>query len=449
MKSKIFLYGIFCIFLVAGKAHSQQLISSYGSFSQTADVMLSSSLGETAIETFGETGAVVTQGFHQADFNSVQNLYIVEGWSGISTRIIPGNRNPEVMFRPVMNNLVLLQNYQGVLWPGQNINTIGNWDFQNGYITKVSADADLRIYGYDPKQNWVALDAGWSLMPVLSKTALPLSVLDSLNGNFVLAKEVAGWGVYWPEKNINTLPVLLSGNAYQVLLNEPDTLFFSQSMKKANDHQHVGPTGNLFWEPETPTPGSHVICLDNQAIKIMLPGDYIGIFSESGICCGQVEITSAESGHALVVFGSDNLSDEAKGLLSGGKMQFVWLDAPGGRELLIDPVFDKSYPDHSGVFANNGLSVISGFTVSNSVFNYENPQAVFIYPNPNKGSFTIRGLKTGSRVEVLNANGQEIFNAVHGGDTLFKAVILNAVPGLYFVRIEYRGASVVKKLIVN
>jgi hypothetical protein len=448
MKTTIILYSIMTLFLITIEVHSQQLISSYGSYHQTADVMLSSSLGEAVIETFDKTEAALTQGFHQAGFNSVQNLYIMKGWSGISTYLIPGNRNPEVMFHPVMIDLVILQNYQGVLWPVQNINTLGNWDFQNGYITKVSADVNLRIYGYDPAQNWVALDAGWSLMPVLSKTSVPVSVLDSLNENFVLAKEVAGWGVYWPEKNINTLPVLLSGKAYQVLLNDPDTLYFPKIMKKANGLQHISHSGNPLWEPETPAPGSHVICLDNHATKMMLPGDYIGVFSESGICCGQVEITSGEFHHVLVVFGSENLSVEAKGMLPDGKMQFVWLDAPGGRELLIDPVFDKSYPEHSGDFTKNGLSAITGFTEAAGAAEYNFGLHVNIFPNPTSGKINISGLSNGAEISVRDIHGRIVET---GKAQLYRQSLdLSGLqPGVYFVEIEAQSKSIIKKLIVH
>lgn len=54
------------------------------------------------------------------------------GWSGISSFVVPDNPNVEAIFAPVVDELVILKNFDGVYWPDAGVNSIGNWNDHAG-----------------------------------------------------------------------------------------------------------------------------------------------------------------------------------------------------------------------------------------------------------------------------------------------------------------------------
>jgi hypothetical protein len=446
MKKLIVILFMLIPGLISAQTISPEVIASSGNYFSNSAGSLSWSFGEPIIKTFDKSEAALTQGFHQAGFNSVQNLYIMKGWSGISTYLIPGNRNPEVMFHPVMIDLVILQNYQGVLWPVQNINTLGNWDFQNGYIVKFCADVGMRIYGYDPAQNWVALDAGWSLMPVLSKTVVPVSALDSLNENFVLAKEVAGWGVYWPEYGINSIGMLLSGKAYYVMMSEAGEVEFT-GMKSSSTT--LTGTDKTLTEFQTlsgleiiQTPSTHTIAILPQALKCFEQGTIIGAYDQAGKCFGATFYNNETV--SLTVFGDDPVTAEKDGFYEGELILFQTLT----KHTRLTPTFDTRLPNADGLFTKNGLSAITGFTEAAGTAEYNFGLHVNIFPNPTSGKINISGLSNGAEISVRDIHGRIVET---GKAQLYRQSLdLSGLqPGVYFVEIEAQSKSIIKKLIVH
>ena len=149
-----------------------------------------------------------------------QVITIPAGWSGLSSYLIPENLTFENIFGEVMDQVVIVQNSDGIFWPDQSINTLGNWNSFSGYTIKTSSEVTLSIAGEPLAPQAIQLQAGWNLMPVLS--SCPVSVDELFNSfpdQLVVVKEIAGSGIYWPAQGINTLPVLLPGRSYFVFLN--------------------------------------------------------------------------------------------------------------------------------------------------------------------------------------------------------------------------------------
>ena len=156
-----------------------------------------------------------------------QLLFLPQGWSGLSSYLVPENPDLTEMFGPIMGDLVILQQMNGVFSPMFGVNSIGEWDSQTGYKIKLENPAYLQISGSPVSENQLDLQEGWNLMPVLS--ACPVSaeeIFQNFAGNIQVVKEIAGMGTYWPEMNINTLGSLMPGNAYFILINSPITLLF-------------------------------------------------------------------------------------------------------------------------------------------------------------------------------------------------------------------------------
>lgn len=142
-------------------------------------------------------------------------LEIPAGWSGISSWINPSQPELGFLFAPASTNLIILQNMQGVYWPGQNVNTLGSWDDGAGYMIKMAQEAQIPFIGTKNPDNDFQLTSGWQILPVLTNCPLSVEELQNqLGSNLVMVKEIAGWRVFWPAMGISTLETLEPGRAY-------------------------------------------------------------------------------------------------------------------------------------------------------------------------------------------------------------------------------------------
>lgn len=157
----------------------------------------------------------------------IQTIPIQSGWNGISSALIPDNGNLELIFGEHLGELIILQDMQGMFFPGMQINTIGGWNYQTGYKIKASADFEIEIAGVLPVDRHLTLPAGWSLLPVLSTEAVaPQDLLTDEPEKLIIIKAVAGNGVYWPAYGINTLGLLQPGVAYLIFITDEVVVVF-------------------------------------------------------------------------------------------------------------------------------------------------------------------------------------------------------------------------------
>jgi hypothetical protein len=133
----------------------------------------------------------------------------------------------ERLLQPLEGNLVILKNMEGVYWPGQNVNTLGNWDVNKGYLIKLNQPTEFQVPGNTMENQIVNLQAGWNLVPVLCSCGISTSeIYNQLGENLVIITEPAGTSVFWPAQEIQTLQQLMPGKSYFVLVNEEATLNF-------------------------------------------------------------------------------------------------------------------------------------------------------------------------------------------------------------------------------
>ncbi|NCC74510.1 MAG: fibronectin type III domain-containing protein, partial [Sphingobacteriia bacterium] len=147
-------------------------------------------------------------------------LNLIQGWSGISSYIIPSDLELESLFSEVESDLVILQNFNGFYWPAAGTNTLGSWDSQSGYQIKMEFPRQLTFTGLTQNDPVVSLNSGWNYLSVPVACNIAVDVLFApASEQLVIVKDIAGYGVYWPEKNINTIGVLNPGKAYFVLMS--------------------------------------------------------------------------------------------------------------------------------------------------------------------------------------------------------------------------------------
>ena len=71
-------------------------------------------------------------------YNLTHTLTIPEGWSGISTYVLPFHPEIENIFDTLSNQIEVLRDQNSIFWPGQQINTIGEWNTFEGYVINAS-----------------------------------------------------------------------------------------------------------------------------------------------------------------------------------------------------------------------------------------------------------------------------------------------------------------------
>jgi len=157
----------------------------------------------------------------------MQTIEIPGGWSGFSTFLHPSNPDLDEMFQPIIDQLIIVNNFGQVYWPEFGVNTFGDWDPYKGAQIKLNAPVTIEIPGTPLQHGNVSLQAGWNYLPVLSSCELDIETLfGDIEDHVEIVKNIAHTGLYWPEFNINTLGNLMPGKAYLVLMKQPAIVTF-------------------------------------------------------------------------------------------------------------------------------------------------------------------------------------------------------------------------------
>ena len=159
----------------------------------------------------------------------MQSWDFVHGWNNFSAYLLPETLDVETLFSGIEQQIIIVQNADGIYWPGENINTMGNWNSLSGYLIKVNDNVTLTFMGNEISDKTVNLTGGWNLIPVLSPCGLSVdSLQQQLGANLVILIEAAGTSVVWPAMNIQMFDQLEAGKGYYLFVNINDTLEFPE-----------------------------------------------------------------------------------------------------------------------------------------------------------------------------------------------------------------------------
>ena len=156
-----------------------------------------------------------------------QAISLNAGWNGLSSFIQPENASLEAVFSHILSDIVIVQNENGFFLPGQNINTLGNWNPEKGYQIKMQNSVELGIIGTSNTGITLDLTEGWNLLPVpCSQQVAVTEVISEISQKVIIIKESTGDQVYWPAAGITTLQNLQSGKSYLIKVSEPVSITF-------------------------------------------------------------------------------------------------------------------------------------------------------------------------------------------------------------------------------
>jgi hypothetical protein len=379
-----------------------------------------------------------------------QVINLPADWSGISSWIQPFEPEIESIFADILDDLILIKNMTQMYSPVLNIVMLETWNPQEGYEIKTKSAVDVVFTGNRNLNTTIEIKHGWGYLPVISSCPVDVSSLF-VGQQIEIIKEIGGMGTYWPQLGINTIVNLQPGRAYQIKAIEDFNITFPEceANKSGNNGSKVyEPFNPTSWNNPVRTPSTHVIAIGKDAFYQLKPGNVIGAFTGNGTCAGILQLTRNDE--ALVVFGKDPFTEVSDGFVSNEPINFYMFDPSCNETHSIEVVFDKSFPNHDGLFHFNGMSCISGIK-SSTFIAYENlTSAINIYPNPTSGEVTIEGAQGKITVEVYQAGGLLLFkinedNDNHKGRINFT---LESYPaGIYYLRIISENVTDIRKII--
>ena len=157
------------------------------------------------------------------------DINLTQGWNMISSNVIPSNPSIVAIFAPIASNVKIVKSGIGQMYiPQFGINTIGNWNINNGYLVNMTAPATLTIMGAKavPQVTPINLTQGWNLVSYLRDSPMPIeNALVSITSNLVIAKNLTG-GLYIPSLNLNTIGDMNPGMGYWLYLSAPSVLLY-------------------------------------------------------------------------------------------------------------------------------------------------------------------------------------------------------------------------------
>ena len=377
-----------------------------------------------------------------------QVIMLEQDWNAWSAYIATADEaGMEEVLAPVLDDMIITQYFSELYYPDYGIMTMADFTNQHGYFTKMEAAATLTLTGMmaDPT---VTIPEGWSLLPVLQDCSIPAADVLSNIAGLVIAWDPVGNGIYYPAGNLYTLVDLNPGMAYWVKV-DAETTFTYPGCEKASgaNSTSLRPVNNTNWNDVNFTPVNHAVIFGANATATLQQGDMIGAFTSNNWCAGMVEYTGANLG--LNLFGDDLTTDMADGFAEGESLTFRLFRPATEEEFEIDVTYDYEAPNADGLFAINGISVITDMKLSPTSIGENMLNGLNIYPNPSSGVFNIAigNLDEEINFVVLNAQGQEVYN----GSLIDSQLLdLSAEPkGVYFIKFINESVLGIEKLVIK
>lgn len=375
-----------------------------------------------------------------------QTVCIPQGWSIISSYNQPFNPSMPDVFAPLTANgqVVIVLGKEGIFWPSQNVNTLGNWDVYTGYKIKMNSAGCLQIAGEQPSDKSIALAQGVSYLPVLCDQPVPVStILTPLGNDLLIAFDIHAQLIYWPMGQIFTLEYLEPGKGYLLNMTAPGEITYTCAKSSLAGYKKAQPpdTENAPWIVNK-TGTNHFVSISESALTQLQPGDYLGVFDPDGNCAGLTIVEQDKGNLLLVVNGADLTTTD--GFAEGEAMEFRVYKAATKETIPVEATFNNSFP-HSGHFSESGQSMITGLKTGSTSVAGSDLASITLHPNPTKGSFTIGGLAGNFNLQVFNATGLKIKETAI--ELPGQVDLSGFAGGIYFIRIENGERSWMEKVV--
>ena len=393
---------------------------------------------------------------------SAHEINLPQLWSGISSYVVPDNPAMNAIFAQIINNIEIVQNYDGIYWPSQNINTLGNWSTTKGYRIKMLNTDQLMISGtVQYPVDELTLPPNWSIIPVNVPCIINTSEFFSDYPSILMIKEIAGSQIYWPEYNINSLVELLPGKAYEIYnsSSQPINITFPLCDGPLMNFEFKSVEPNIIhpWNPIYKTPISHIFGFLPEATGQFEQGDLIGIFTQSDLCAGIAKVEVIDKAFSLTAFGTDIFASDNTGFEYAEPVKFKIFKPTTGQEYPLNIQYSDGADE--SLFTANGITLIKKaeclMTNVESQSGLVKDFHVYVFPNPTTGNINITLTSNATfdgKFEIINTSGQLIqkVNFKHTNNNTTQSVDLSNNPaGIYYLRIIGENILKTRKILLR
>lgn len=411
------------------------------------------SAGSYYIAVGGENGEF---GNINIEITQVQCLTIQDDWSGFSIYMEPApSANIEDVLAGLADNMIITLRQQpplGIWWAPQNINTIGDISPLLGYKSKMIVTDSCIVTGSETLNKTVNIPKGSSYLPV--RVPYEVATTDfatAVGANLLFLYNIRSGDIYWPEGFITTLLNLKPDEAYLLNMYNADSYSYPIFSKSAKSSGATKPYKgeNLAWNEVENTSIPHFISIDNTVLEPLEIGDQIGVFNTEGVCVGFSEVTSQDNHLLLVAFGDEVIltPDIVNGLLENELMSYRLYRPSTEEEFVASVTYNTAMPNYNGLFAEEGMSMITNMKLSPVAIGEKTLESVAIYPNPTSGQLTIKGLDKDATLTITNVKGQLVYRGIITGST---TINLSTQPkGIYFVQLVNEESTRIQKVILE
>ncbi len=311
-----------------------------------------------------------------------QVLTIAGGWSGISSFVVPDDALLEKIFYPVMDKLIIMQNFDGFWWPSTGVNNLMNWNDKKGYSIKAQSQMQLVLAGHKQENLTLNLPQGWSYMSVLTPCSQPVSELFSpVINQLVVVKEVAGSRVYWPSMGINSLGVVETGKSYLVMMQSAGSIEFQPC------ESLTSPLITNFEKPDlrrlpaiNRTPNTHLIAVHSDTSTEIKEGNLLTAHGVEGKIYGAAVWQNGN--FAVTLYGDDPATPQKDGFSEGEPIIFKIKSSFPESEYLLQANFHPTFPQTEARFVTHGISAISALSFAGGSGFTDGAGQILIFPNP-------------------------------------------------------------------
>ena len=289
---------------------------------------------------------------------SEQILSIGEGWSMISTYMIPENIALNDVLSPIVDQVIIVKDYLGAAYlPEFSFNGVGDITVGQGYQIKLLGSAELTIVGdyVLPEENPVNLVEGWNTIGYLRLNPAAADQVFSdlvLENNLVIVKDFLG-SAYLPEFNFNGIGDLAPGQGYQLKTQTNGLLqYFSndESYRISAIYSLINTT--KYFDRVLPTDNNMTLVIPSSAWDLIPEiGSEIAAYNENGNIVGVGAYNHPTT--VLSIWGNDPTTNIKEGLSNEGNIRLKLWNVYEIKSLTV-----TNWSKGSGEYVSNDIQVI-------------------------------------------------------------------------------------------
>lgn len=382
----------------------------FGASASTAsntDYTFKSTVGQPAIGISTGSDNSAYHGFwFSRSSNTTETIWLnfTEGWNYVSLHIEPQYLDLNTIYNNISAYTVIVRDDNSKIYiPSMGLNTIGDWDFEEGYRVYVTEACSLEVTGNEinPTTETLNLRMGWNQVGYTRNSDMdPVTAYASMLSDVVIVRDENG-NICLPAYNLNTIGDLQPGEGYDLYSATNRTFTYPANSAKTYTSQNNYYTNKTtHFKPEfTRTANSSVLLIHTD-----LPDNTeIAVVSENNRVLGAGLVRNNMA--AITIWGDNDQTENIDGAKQEDNLYLKYFYKNIEQKAEITNL--TSVTEHTNEFIYEQDS----YKTAELYVDYQNKPQIFVSPNPVKEFGLIRyslPYETSAKVKIVNNIGKTI-----------------------------------------